>query len=303
MAQTTLVTLVGEQPMPSLMAARTLRADETILVCTEQTRPVAERLKPLTEGRLLLLNEAYQIDKIAATLRQQLGADLSGTTFDITGGTKAMSLAAYGLAAEGERPAVYVRTTGRHPDVSVYDAARSVLSDTLVVPKEAFTLDEYLRAYVGSYDEDGPAKGDDGQVNEGGRFELAVAQALGASCDEVLIGVKPGRLGRQVDLDLVIRRGPRVGVVECKLARDGRVERPKQGLDQLMQATDRVAFGTHVVRILVTGAPLNKSIGPLVDDRSRRVTHVWVAYRDGKALAPQSGKILRDHVRQAFDHS
>lgn len=299
-----LVTLVGEQALPALLVARTLAPEQTVLVCTAHTQAVAERLVPLVRGETLVLGDAFRIDRIAATLRARLAGALGAATFDVTGGTKPMSLAAFGLAAASGRPAVYVRTTGMQPVLSVYghgpDGA-AVLEATLPVPSDVLTLDDYLRAYVGHYDETGPATDDTGAVNEGGRFELAVAEAMRTCCDEVLVGVKPGCLGQQVDLDLVVRRGLRVGVVECKLARDRKVEKPKQGLDQLMQATDRAAFGSHVVRMLVLGAPLNKSLQRLAEDR--RVQVAWVSHTDGEPLRPESARILRQETAAAFDRA
>jgi CTP:molybdopterin cytidylyltransferase MocA len=145
----------------------------------------------------------------------------------------------------------------------------------------------------------GPATDDDGTLNIGGRFELEVASALRTCCDEVMVGVKPAGLGQQVDLDLVVRRGPRVGVVECKLARSGAAEKPKQGLDQLMQATDRVAFGSHAVRMLVTGAPMNASLQRLA--ANRRVKCTWARYRDGHPLDEMEVRRIQQATREAFD--
>ena len=301
---TTLVTLVGEQALPALSVARTLRCERTVLVCTEQTRYVGERLAPLTDGALLVLADAYRIDRIADALRERLAGVLAGAVFDVTGGTKPMSLAAFGVAAAAGRPAVYLRTTGMQPVVSVYhhgpDGA-AAHAEAVPVPRDALTLDDYLRAYAGGYDLTGPATDDEGRVNEGGRFELAVAEALRTCCDEVLVGVKPAGLGQQVDLDLVVRRGTRVGVVECKLARDRKLDKPKQGLDQLMQATDRAAFGSHVVRMLVLGAPLNRALQRLADDR--RVEVAWVSYRDGQPLHAEGVRVLRQVVAHAFDRA
>jgi hypothetical protein len=69
---TTLLSLIGEQPMPALLPDCFLRPERTWLVCTERTKPVAQRLKKLLPHAQIETTDAYDLPAILANLRERL---------------------------------------------------------------------------------------------------------------------------------------------------------------------------------------------------------------------------------------
>ncbi len=62
---TTLLSLVGEQPIPILLADRALKPTRHLLAYTERTRRVVENLQLLlAHAELLLLQDAYDLAAI-----------------------------------------------------------------------------------------------------------------------------------------------------------------------------------------------------------------------------------------------
>ena len=59
---TTLLSLIGEQPMPILLPARHLQVERSILAYTQQVKPVAERLQRMIPNSELLPVDAYNRD-------------------------------------------------------------------------------------------------------------------------------------------------------------------------------------------------------------------------------------------------
>ncbi|RMH45758.1 MAG: DUF1887 family protein, partial [Gammaproteobacteria bacterium] len=102
-SMTTLLSLIGEQPIPNLLPIRALQSDENILVYTNRTEPVARRLRRLISGHDDLKNDlqvpAYNFEQALQAMQQRLDG-IAEVTFNLTGGTKMMALAAYALAAQ-----------------------------------------------------------------------------------------------------------------------------------------------------------------------------------------------------------
>ena len=298
-APPTLVTLVGDQPMPALLAARAVGASRTVLVATSRTHGAAERVAALVGGEVVQISEAYRVDTIEADLSRRLDAALPTSSFDLTGGTKPMSLALAALAARHRRPFVLLRSNGPDPVLSLYrfdDGAAVWQSDTKL--PTLVSAAEYVRAHVGAFDETGfHCDPESDRLSVGGRYEQAVAHAIGAHSDEVLAGVRPVAGGGQLDLDLVVRCANHVGVVEVKAG--GTEERRKAGLDQLAQATEPTAFGSHTRRLLVVQRPLNRALRELA--RSRRIRVVETpGYHARRGLAPDDLEAIARAMRGEF---
>ena len=58
---TTLLSLVGEQPLPVLLPARYLAPERHVLICTALTRAVAGRLQRLLPGSEVQESAAYSL--------------------------------------------------------------------------------------------------------------------------------------------------------------------------------------------------------------------------------------------------
>lgn len=102
----------GEQPVPNLLPARRLRPDVAVLIHTDRTREIAARLRALLEpwsACHLCEVDPYHVlhiyDRLARFIAEELPAE--PLTFNLTGGTKPMILA----ALEVDFP---LRQSGRH---------------------------------------------------------------------------------------------------------------------------------------------------------------------------------------------
>ncbi|MCS6965135.1 MAG: hypothetical protein NZM16_13995 [Thermoflexus sp.] len=156
-----------------------------------------------------------------------------------------MVLAAYQVAARLGAPFVYLQSEGRREQLHRYRFTQGgqIAADPPIQIPAMITLDDYLRAYIGPYQVEDEAKRRKDSL--GLAFERAIAEALAGVVDEVERGV---RIGGALELDLVVRRGNRVGVIEAKT---GRKAGTKEVLDQLNAACGRERLGIYTAKILV----------------------------------------------------
>lgn len=146
------VSLIGAQPLPILIPARHLQADETVLVHTTNAKStsVAKRLKNLIKNSQKVSVDPYEFNKTVTDLRQVLptketfSSSSDKLIFNLTGGTKIMAIAAYELAAEYGADFVYfeserARSILRH--YSIQDDVRT-LTKTDVIDSH-ITIDDF----------------------------------------------------------------------------------------------------------------------------------------------------------------
>jgi hypothetical protein len=115
-----LVCLVGEQPIPNLLPIREFQPDKVILVFSERTKKVSDNLKNLFGKRqteFLKVSNPYDIIGCENELQEFLKSKFSDAkesefAFNLTGGTKPMSLAAYNLARRMNAPVIYLQSEG-----------------------------------------------------------------------------------------------------------------------------------------------------------------------------------------------
>lgn len=278
-----LIALVGEQPIPALLAMRMLRPARTMLVVTPQTRAVGQRLQDLAPGDvdLVEVDEPHRLDRVRERLEEG-GTFPARTVVDLTGGTKPMALALATLAQSGAHDfpvrAVYLRT-GRFEEVlDVYEIAAKASPLRWIGSENApplVTADEYVRAHVGNYvfTQDLPPWSNktksaaEAQAERAGHaFEQAVRDALVGAGYDVLSSIRLPEGANLQEADLVVMSGNRAAVVEVAIqARN----KPKQGLDQLVALAQRETLGTYVRRILVLAGRLVKDTPQLA--RAQRV--------------------------------
>lgn len=295
---TILVTLVGEQPIPNLLPARYLQPQRVLFVHTtglRGTEAVARRVAALLKDVPcdLALVDAYDIPQIRARLVEKLSG-VRDCLFNLTGGTKPMTFAAYTLAQAQQSPFVYFQTEGprgRDQQSLLYRYewrnVEPALAGKVELPGNLLTIDDYLRAHLPGYESPDPQMEQE-QPTDGWRFEKAVHDALHGWADEVLAGVRPKGVKEQVEIDLLVRGGNQVAVLELKSHGSG-----KDAIDQLTTAAAREYLGTYATRIAV--------IGGRVDDRFKalavalRVGVVeFPAYRAGRSvLRPDEAAKLR----------
>lgn len=255
-----LVCLIGEQPIPNLLPILHLKPERALLVHTknEGSRKAAVRLQKLCAAKgmpadMLDVGDAYRIENIYRKIREKVMAQpADGWRFNLTGGTKLMSLAAFQLAAELRMPCVYYQTEGeRSQQVSKllhyrFDADNRLVEDPPdgeILP-DLLTLDDYLRAHLDGYSKKPVDKSKSGWV-----LEKAVYEALQPRVDEIYCSVQPDGVKDQLEIDLLIRVGNQVGVIEVKTGGEGS---GKHAVDQLTTAAAREYLGTYAARFLIT---------------------------------------------------
>jgi len=261
------LTLLGEQPIPSLMVLRHLKPDSFTVVATEFTAARAEGVMALVDGvdKNLLYVPPYQFKQAVEIIRQHVDRllhDGKEVVFDLTGATKVMALAAYEVARAVNAAVFYLRTQ-RECSLFRYGFNKiGVFASEDVIPlnEEAgqlITLEDYLRVYLGDFHMTGPC-----QTGPGRSFEIAVRDALSSALDEVILGIKAGGA---LDIDLAVRHGTRVGIAELKTGKKAKSKRP---LEQLNAACSREFLGTYTIKFLIMDCEWHEEY-PNLEDLAR----------------------------------
>lgn len=287
MSGRSMVALVGQQPIPNLLGIRYEGPDSVLLLETDRTRSVSERLGRLIAGEVARVERlkvaAYDIAAIRAALRtavDQLGGQ-EGVTYNLTGGTKPMMIAAYELARQHQRPFAYVQSEGGSNLIYRYGfvGGEAAISESKELPT-LLDIDDYVLAHVPSY-----------TLRETDQwFEKLVYRELSSSqrFDELVQCVK---VGNALEIDLVLRLGNYVGFAELKSGAD---ETHKSGVDQLGTAADREAFGTYTRRLLINDRQLDHNVIGLAAARGVRVISLKSARPDRSSLSSEDRTTLID---------
>ncbi|OQA17128.1 MAG: hypothetical protein BWY63_02511 [Chloroflexi bacterium ADurb.Bin360] len=300
---TTLVTLVGEQSIPNLLPIRHLKPKRVVFVHTTGnygTEAVAQRvaaLLPSDDMAVYAPVDAYALSQIRTALAEKLAGERD-LLFNLTGGTKPMGFAAYALAAEHTIPFVYFQTEGprgRDQRSLLYryqwQSEQPILEgQPEELPSGLLTLDDYLRAHLVGYQVEDPHL-EQPKPTIGWEFERAVHDALNGWADEVLAGVRPEGVKSQVEMDLLVRCGNQVAVLELKSYGSG-----KEAIDQLTTAAAREYLGTYTTRLAVIAGGVDDRFKALA--RALRVGVVeFPTYRAGRRTLHRE-EIVR--LRQAL---
>lgn len=292
---TTLICLVGEQPIPNLLPIKYLQPERVILVHSDRTAAVSDRLKRLLAGTTAVTPveiDAYDIAAIQDGIHEKLSAD-ERVIVNLTGGTKPMSLGAMLLAFQQQAELVYLESEQKQSVLYRYRVTDG--SDLTLYGKEPLptliTLDDYLRAHVDL--PPGDAGADISQKEAHGfRFQRAVAQALRPPVvDEQLVEVK---LGGAIDVDLAVRVGNQVALIETKTGK----QPSKKGIDQLNTVGGRGYLGTYAYKLLVTDHEWDARSNLCALADARRITVLpLTSFAAHGALSPEDTARLREQVR------
>ncbi|HPH98121.1 MAG TPA: DUF1887 family CARF protein [Anaerolineaceae bacterium] len=257
-----LISLIGEQPIPNLLPARYLKAENNLLVATknEKSYAAARRLSGLIQGcEIVQLKEEYIVPDIVRELSLAVG-DRKDVTVNLTGGTKPMALAAFELAVARKYSCVYYRTEGKPPApqisslyfYGINSAGELELERTQPLSRDAIKLKEYIEAHFGSFTH-GEFSSEDG-----GMLEREVANALKPYVDELFVGVIPLEMKGQLEADIIIRCENQVAIFEVKTGGEGS---GKKAVDQLTTFAARELMGTYTQRFIVTQFSRNPKHG------------------------------------------
>ena len=279
---TLMVALVGGQPLPNLLPARHYRPDDLLLVYTSTTKGVYERLMAtLKEETTIheLKTDAYDIVTIVEDLNNKL--DLpelakQSTVFNLTGGTKAMVLAAYQVAQLHSSPILYLESEGKYSRVYHYvwqnQQLKAVSNEIL---PECVKLEDLLNVYLGPglWQELGPDR------SEGSSFEVALAETLRSYGYEVMIGISA--LGGQVEIDVAMRFGNQFGIIEAKMGDNGK---KLDGIKQLSNAVRHL--GTYTQTFYTITVPPSRSHTAITDASRIQVISLPEYVRGADRLSP-----------------
>ncbi len=262
-----LVNLIGEQPIPNLLPALYLKPEKNIILYTDKTSSVAKRLhkigimygerKTISQKRKI---EAYNINSVINTLVEIFNTYQNDEIiFNITGGTKLMSIGMFNFAAKHKVPVVYLKSEkNKNILYTINPTGSTRLESSYVELPELLTVDLYLRAHLWKYR---ISKDDSNVYSYGLMYENAVINALRRNNFEVIQNVKPAGEGEQVEIDAVFRlKGTNnVAIAEIKVG-DYKMERPKKGIDQLSTAGSREYLGIYTKKYLITARKLSENI-------------------------------------------
>lgn len=225
----TLILLVGEQPIPNILPIRHYNPERVICLYSDRTKIVYQRLCNLEQRHRDVSGicvDAYDIPSIVAVLRAQLATlDGSDIRFNVTGGTKPMSFAALLVARELALPVLYIESEGSSSLVREY--RWSTIGELMVQTSEVISAELALRDWfdlafgTGNWEQLGPG------TTDGAAFEAAIAAAIPRDRYEVMTSVAAHG---QFEIDLAIRYGTQFAVVEAKCGNNGR---KLDGLKQL----------------------------------------------------------------------
>lgn len=297
MNQTIMVSLVGEQPIPNLLPIKYYQPDLVLLVYSNFTQRAAKRFARLikNETRVLELEvDAYDIvtvqEKIAGKLREQV-ADADKVIFNITGGTKPMSLAAFLVATGKQANVCYLQTEGKKSRLFSYKASPSgpVLEQNIVLTG-LITISDYLNAYLDSYNQTGFAKADPGKS-----FEEAIYTVLKPSVDEILNGIS---LLNALEVDFVVRCENQIGIIEAKT---GKKALTKEGIDQLNTAGGRNYLGTYAQKFFIIDREWTDraNLRELAEARGIHLIEI-PSYSKSGSISEKEAALLRQDVVKAL---
>lgn len=282
-----MVCLVGEQPIPNLLPIRHSQATRVALVYSEFTRKVKDNVKNLAASQLAVVDwevVPYDIVAIQNELENQLkqsGSSPSEILFNLTGGTKPMSLAAFRLAERMMAPVLYLQSEGGKSILYRYrfDGGNLKMIENSEVP-EALTIDDYLKVHgFFSYQKR--------SIKE--RFEQAIYDALFPIVSEIAAGVN---IGVQ-DIDLIIRIRNQIGLVEVK---SGKAAERKSGIDQLSTISQREYLGTYAKRFLILNRQLGTNNRKVADEH--KILVIELLKSQGDVLHPSDRSKLIESVKK-----
>ena len=146
----TLISLVGHENMPNIIAAIALKPDRLAFLVTEAFAETSyPHLCNLLRKKLPKLNaiwdyhvDAYSIESAKRACGKAIIESGQDVTVNITGGTKLMSIGAYQAALEHNCPAVYVETNQRK---ILYQHNPDGAAD-IPFPAKALRIDDCLAA-------------------------------------------------------------------------------------------------------------------------------------------------------------
>ncbi len=289
-----MINLIGEQPIPNLLPILYFKPAKNIILYSDTTLKVGERLEKILDNCKKYEVEPYNIQGIKNILNEILDPS-EEYIFNITGGTKIMSVALYQVALENKFNFIYFQSEGNQSILYKYKVnSDSTITNEKIILPELINIDIYLRAHLPDY-----ITNNSNEQNIGFNYERSIVDILKRNNFEVTANIKPKGEGNQLEIDAVIRlKGTnRVGIAEIKIG-DQREEGPKKGIDQLALAGQREYLGTYTHRFLITSRVLSKQIKELAIAHRISVIDEIEQNRNNNNLNDQSINKLLQRIKE-----
>src|SRR4051794_14827995 len=120
----TMIALVGEQPLPNFLPVLHYHPDNVLLPYTTRTEKKYEYLRATLQNEVNISGlevDPYDIPEIARMLNEELEKQTKQPLmFNLTGGTKTMSLAAYQAAQQRLASIMYLQSEGKNTRIYGY---------------------------------------------------------------------------------------------------------------------------------------------------------------------------------------
>ena len=287
---TAMIALIGEQTLPNFLPIKHYQPESVVLIYTERTKKTYEKLSATLQKEVKVLGletHAYDIGSITKSINDMLDAipelSLQPLQFNLTGGTKAMVLAAYQVASSRQSPIMYLQSEGKRTHVFHYKwenqqlkAANDEFLPELLNLRDVFDL----HLGPGNWREEGASK------EEGGTLEEAIANTLRDGGYEVMVGVKT--MNNNIEVDVAVRSGNQYGVIQAKMGKGGR------SLDSIKQlSTTARLLGTYSQMFSVITVPQESTQKMIADASNIQVLSLPTYERGSRVLpAAEATKLL-----------
>jgi len=298
-----LVELIDEQPVTNLLSIRYQDPQEVLFVGTRDHHNVSQHLTALIGQKIPIhlseINYAYEPNMIFKAIQKKIrkiGWTPEDVTFNLSGGTRIMSFAAYHAALVSKGHLSDIEYFNHRYHIRKYKYNESDLHfekvDDQTLPN-LLTIDDYFHAHVPGFDCDGFSSNKRGLIDVGGLFERVIFNTLEPHVDQIYSGVRPRGVGDQIEIDLVVRNGNNIGLVEAKTGAK------KQGIDQLDTAGSAHFLGKHVIKFLITGRYLSRAQKSLAYAQQIEVIEI-PDYREGYQLTEKDRSRLVNQIRSTL---
>lgn len=301
---TTMIALVGEQPLPNFLPVRYYDYDNILLVYTQKTQQKYEYLKATLQREVKKINvygletDPYDITAIARALKKELDklavVVSEPLVFNLTGATKIMSLAAYQVAEQCSSAMIYLQSEGKQTRVYHYIWERQQLRATdNELLSECIKLQDVFNLYFGpgKWQEFGSKRKTKDQ--KGKLFEEALAATLALHGYEVMVGIRGA--GGNIDVDIAIRSGNQYGIIEAKT---GSKTTKLEGIQQLHTAAKYL--GTYSQTFYVITGESEPGQQELVTVSNIQVISLFNYDGTSHPLAPEDATRLLNSVDKAL---
>lgn len=254
-----LVSLVGHQPLPLLLAIRHIKPTKVIFLYSN-----AALVKQRKDNLIQLLPAGVEpIDPVITVdpwymrsvpdrlqvLLEDCGLQNAEIICDLTGGTKAMAIGLAEFAAKGSHRVIYLESDSSDPLLQQYKHQHGQLQRIAKAQPVACELSiaDFLKVYLGNVSMTPVLPRDPN--SDGALFEAAIRAGFeylqqNDELDEICYAIKPMQ---SEEIDLILRRGHRLAIVECK---QGKEAGSAYGLLQLNNLASERYLGTYTGKIL-----------------------------------------------------